>query len=40
MYRNLVFLNHSYLHFWFTFRELAIFAFAFAALLIVRTEEK
>ena len=36
----LVFLNHSYLHFWFTFRELAIFAFAFAALLIVRTEEK
>ena len=36
----LVFLNHSYLHFWFTFRELTIFAFAFAALLIVRTEEK
>ncbi len=35
-----VMLNHSYLHFWFTFRELAIFAFAFASLMILRTEEK
>lgn len=35
-----VLLNHSYIHYWFTFRELTIFAFAFAALLIVRTEEK
>lgn len=36
----MVFLNHSYLHFWFTFRELTVLAFALAALLIVRTEEK
>ncbi len=35
-----VMLNHSYLHFWFTFRELAIFAFAFASIMILRTEEK
>ncbi len=34
-----VLLNHSFLHFWFTFRELTIFAFALAALFIVRTEE-
>ncbi len=35
-----VLLNHSYLHYWFTFRELAIFAFAFASIMILRTEEK
>ncbi len=35
-----VMLNHSYLHFWFTYRELAIFVFAFASLMILRTEEK
>ncbi len=35
-----VMLNHSYLHYWFTFRELAIFAFAFASIMILRTEEK
>ncbi len=35
-----VLLNHSYLHYWFTFRELAIFAFAFASIMILRSEEK
>ncbi len=35
-----VLLNHSYIHYWFTFRELTVFAFAFAALFIVRTEER
>ena len=34
------FANHSWLHFWMTYRELSLFIFAFVSLFIVILEDK